>query len=90
MQESIAAIWGEVLGLEKVGIHDNFFDLGGHSLMVTRVLSRIREGLGIDLAVSTVFQGPTIADLSRAFAESQRGESDEDEMLQLLEEVENS
>jgi acyl carrier protein len=73
-----------------VGIQDNFFDLGGHSLMVTRVLSRIREELGIDLAVSTVFQGPTVAELDKACVESQIGEIDDEEMLQMLEELENS
>ena len=53
-----------MLGLEKVGIHDNFFDLGGHSLMITRILSRLRESLQIELPMKSVFEAPTIAQLA--------------------------
>ncbi|MGO7172228.1 phosphopantetheine-binding protein, partial [Rhizobium leguminosarum] len=59
-----AAIWAEVLRVEKVGIHDNFFELGGHSLLATRVIARIRESLKVDLLVRALFEANTVFDLS--------------------------
>jgi surfactin family lipopeptide synthetase A/lichenysin synthetase A len=49
MQKAVAAIWREVLGVERVGLHDNFFDIGGHSLLGVRVISRIEKQLGVRL-----------------------------------------
>ncbi|MCD6569379.1 MAG: amino acid adenylation domain-containing protein, partial [Deltaproteobacteria bacterium] len=68
VEEIVADIWKEILGLDKVGIHDNFFDLGGHSLKVTQVVSRIRKKLGVDLPVRSVFEEPTIEGLCRVIA----------------------
>ncbi len=63
-EESLVAIWAEVLGLEQVSIHDNFFELGGHSLLATQVISRVRDVLQLDLPVRTLFEMPTIAGLA--------------------------
>jgi amino acid adenylation domain-containing protein len=57
---ALAAIWEEVLGVSRVGLKDNFFDLGGHSLLVTQVISRIRKTIGIELNMRTFFEIPTI------------------------------
>ncbi|MFH0341841.1 MAG: amino acid adenylation domain-containing protein, partial [Chromatiales bacterium] len=65
-EETLAAIWAEVLKLEKIGIHDNFFDLGGHSLLATQVISRLRAAFAIDLPLRALFEGPTIRDLEAA------------------------
>jgi acyl carrier protein len=72
----LAKIWSEVLKLEKVGIHDNFFDLGGHSLMATMVMSRISEVFRLEPALRALFETPTIAGLS-AHIEALRSAADE-------------
>src|SRR5262249_13961375 len=64
VEEKIAAIWREVLELQSVGVEDSFFDLGGHSLLVTRVLSRLRGDFGVELSVRRFFEAPTIAALA--------------------------
>jgi amino acid adenylation domain-containing protein len=69
---AVAAIWSEVLGVEAVGTEDNFFELGGHSLMATRVLSRLRAQLHVDIPLRALFEGPTVAALA-TLVEAQRG-----------------
>jgi acyl-CoA synthetase (AMP-forming)/AMP-acid ligase II/acyl carrier protein len=64
VEEALTKIWEEVLKLERVGIHDNFFDLGGHSLVATQVMSRVRAALRVELPLRTLFERPTIAELS--------------------------
>ncbi|MBN2001946.1 MAG: amino acid adenylation domain-containing protein [Anaerolineae bacterium] len=60
----LAGIWSEVLALETVSVHDNFFDLGGHSLIATQITSRVRDRLGIDLPVRDLFAAPSVAALA--------------------------
>jgi acyl carrier protein len=62
----IARIWTAVLGFDALSIHDNFFALGGHSLMATRVAARIAEDLGVDLPLAILFEKPTISELTDA------------------------
>ncbi|MBD2360529.1 amino acid adenylation domain-containing protein [Anabaena minutissima FACHB-250] len=64
IQEILTGIWSQVLGVEYLGINDNFFDLGGHSLFATQVISRVRETFEIELPLRCLFESPTIADLS--------------------------
>jgi amino acid adenylation domain-containing protein len=68
VEQALAAVWAEVLRLERVGIHDDFFQLGGHSLLATRVVWRIREALEGEMDVAALFQDPTIAALAPRFA----------------------
>jgi acyl carrier protein len=64
----LAGIWQELLGIDRVGIHDNFLELGGHSLFAARVLSRVRSALGVALPLEAVFEAPTIAELASRVA----------------------
>ena len=64
LEEKLACWWADVLGLERVSIHDNIFDLGGHSLTATWLVSRIRTGLCIDVPLRTLFERPTVAQFS--------------------------
>jgi amino acid adenylation domain-containing protein len=65
-EQALAKIWREVLDLPEVGVHDNFFDLGGHSLRVTRVRSRLSAELGTDLPLRLFFDHPTLSSLAAA------------------------
>ena len=73
-EEVIAAIWGEVLRREGIGVEDNFFEIGGHSLLATQIASRLREHFRIPVAVRTVFEAPTIAELARRLDRARREE----------------
>jgi amino acid adenylation domain-containing protein len=70
VEETLAAIWAEVLGVDQVGVQDDFFELGGHSLLATQVVARVRERLHIDLQLITLFQLPTVEQLAVAVEEA--------------------
>src|SRR6185369_13868260 len=63
-EEIIAGICGEVLGIDRVGVHDNLFDLGCHSLLATKIVARLRDTLGVELALTSIFESPTVAELA--------------------------
>jgi amino acid adenylation domain-containing protein len=67
-EKRIAGIWKDILRLDKVGIHDNFFDLGGNSLMIIRVNSRLAVEFGKDISMAMMFRCPTIHSLARCLA----------------------
>ncbi len=87
----LAQIWSSLLGFENpVGVHDNFFDLGGHSLMATQVLSRIREEFQLDLSLRTLFEQPTVARLARVITEMQAARTDASHVLAGIESLSDS
>ncbi len=63
-EEALAELWGEVLGLDRVGRDDDFFALGGHSLLVTQLVARAREAFGVEMPLRAFFETPTIAALA--------------------------
>jgi amino acid adenylation domain-containing protein len=66
LEARLAALWSEVLGVERVGVHDDFFDLGGQSILATRLVARVRDELGCELPVAELLTGPTIEQMARS------------------------
>ncbi|HEU0052343.1 MAG TPA: phosphopantetheine-binding protein, partial [Longimicrobium sp.] len=60
-EERIAMLWQELLGIDRIGVHDDFFALGGHSLLATQIVSRMRDIFALELPLKTVFEAPTVA-----------------------------
>jgi len=69
VEEAVAKIWSDALGREQVSVHDNFFDIDGHSLMAARVVYRLRDRFGIELPIRDFFESPTVADLALKISE---------------------
>jgi amino acid adenylation domain-containing protein len=87
IEEKLVSIWTEVLSIDRIGIEDNFFMLGGHSLMATQLIARIRNSFGYELPLRRLFQTPTIADLASAIYESQATNTEDAEFLALMAEL---
>lgn len=65
LEQEIAAVWSELLGVGKIGLHDDFFDLGGHSLLVTQLISHLRDRLHVEVPVKSFFESSTVAGVAR-------------------------
>ncbi|MCG8317534.1 MAG: amino acid adenylation domain-containing protein [Pseudomonadales bacterium] len=87
-EEQLVAIWQEVLNREQIGIKDNFFDIGGHSLLATQIVSRIREQFNVELALSVLFEDPTVEGIALHLLEAELGGADEDDLAAMLAEIE--
>ena len=77
-EEIVAGIWVEVLGAARVGMQDNFFELGGHSLLATQVVARVRQILGVVVALRTLFAAPMLADFAREVEATVRSGAEDD------------
>ncbi|MFY0567267.1 beta-ketoacyl synthase N-terminal-like domain-containing protein [Archangium lansingense] len=88
MEQAIAAIWQEVLGVEQVGRHESFFDLGGHSLLATRIVGRLRSAFQVELPLAKLFEVSTVAGLAQAVTAAQAAR-EESLYRELLDQVAN-
>jgi len=88
IEELVAGIWCEVMGLKKVGIHDNFFAVGGHSLLASQVVSRLRKALQVDVPLRFLFESPTPAGLAMRITQGQAENADPEEVTRILAELE--
>jgi len=88
-EQALAAVWCEVLGVPRVGRHDHFFELGGHSLLAVRLVAELRHRLGLEVALRTVFDHPTLADLAAALPSSPTART-ADRLGALLDELEDT
>jgi amino acid adenylation domain-containing protein len=89
IERELWRIWTEVLGLGQIGVHDNFFDLGGDSLTATRVVSQVIKTFQLDLPVKSLFDSPTVAEMAIVVAQNQAKKLGEEELARLLSELES-
>lgn len=89
VEKELAKMWAGVLGAERIGINDNFFDLGGHSLMATQLNSKIREIYQVDVSLRDFFEAPTIASLALEIAKTQADLQDTSKLETILSEIED-
>ncbi|HEV2733443.1 MAG TPA: non-ribosomal peptide synthetase, partial [Longimicrobiaceae bacterium] len=88
VEELVAGIWAELLGTERVGVTASFFAMGGHSLLATQVVSRLRETLGVEVPLRTLFEMPTVEALSRVVEDRLLGALDPGQVAEHLERLE--
>jgi acyl carrier protein len=88
VEKLLAEIWAEVLAIDSIGIHDNFFDLGGDSLAASRVISRVIQSFKLDLPVKALFDAPTVARMAEVVKQNETHRAEDaalEQMLRLLE-----
>jgi len=88
IEKELARIWAGILSLDQVGIDDNFFDLGGHSLAASQVISRVIQTFQLELPVKALFDAPTVADMALIITQNHANRASEAELARLLSEVE--
>jgi acyl carrier protein len=89
IESRLAQIWSEVLSIDQVGINDNFFDLGGHSLAATRVVSQVLKQFRIKVPLQLLFQSPTVAEMAAVITERQAKKLGEQDLNRILSELES-
>lgn len=89
LERFLATIWAKLLGVDKVGRHGNFFELGGNSLLAGQVLSRIRTIFWVDLPLRTLFEAPTVVEVAAAIADQVARMPEQEEQTRILGELED-
>jgi acyl carrier protein len=88
VEEVVASIWAEVLGLERIGVHDSFFELGGHSLLATQVMSRLHRVFRAELPLHRLFEAPTVAELAQAIIANEAKPGQAEQIAHMLKRIE--
>jgi acyl carrier protein len=88
VEEVLVATWAEVLGLDQVGIHDHFFELGGDSFKAAQVIGRVIRDLNVELPLRFFFEAPTVAEMAVVITQSQAKASDPEMLERILNELE--
>jgi acyl carrier protein len=83
VEETLAEIWSQVLDIQPVGIHDNFFNLGGHSIMATQIIARAHSKMGVELPLISIFESPTIAEMGKTVLKTMASQIDSRELENL-------
>jgi acyl transferase domain-containing protein len=89
LERAVAAVWEELFGIQHVGAADNFFEMGGNSLLAIQLVSRLRKELQIELPLNTLFESPTVAGLATAIESIQSRAREAEEIERLLKEIES-
>ena len=89
LEKDLAQIWGEVLELDQIGIHDNFLDLGGDSLAATRIVSRVISRFQTEIPLRSLFQSPTVAEMAVVISRYEIKKMGENELAKILDELES-
>ncbi|GAB3390083.1 non-ribosomal peptide synthetase [Lysobacter fragariae] len=87
-EETLAALWAQVLGVPRVGIHDSFFDLGGHSLLATQLITRVQKAFGGDVALRLLFEAPSVAAFAEHLVQQRMSSVDADALADMLDQLE--
>ena len=86
-EERLATIWRELLKVERVGIYDNFYDLGGHSLLVPQLIWQIYEAFEVELSLRAIADALTIDELAQVILERQAEQEDSSKLNEMLEKL---
>ena len=88
-EEIVAGIWADVLGMARVGRHDDFFALGGHSLLVVQLVNRVQDLFDVRIAVRDLFQAPTVAGITRTLIDHEPKKGQVDTIARLQKEIDH-
>jgi acyl-coenzyme A synthetase/AMP-(fatty) acid ligase/acyl carrier protein len=88
-EQDLVGIWEEVLDVNPIGIHDNFFDLGGHSLTASQIVSRVFQRFQLQIPLQELFRSSTVADMATVIAEHPQGRLNNEELKKVLHELES-
>ena len=86
VEETLAEIWKDLLGIDRISVHASFFELGGHSLLATRAVSRIHTAFSVEVPLRSLFETPTIAELAVTITQQMIMASGDD-LVSLLDEL---
>ncbi len=87
MEHSLVQIWSEVLGLDQVGIYDNFLELGGDSLLASQVIARAIKAFQVEVPLRSLWESPTIADMAVIIVQNQAKTADHEHLDRMLKEL---